>query len=76
MATLADQKTEKLETFGSIPPARFGHTMTKISQSHVILFGGCIVNNGKQTITSDTYSLCLKQLKWNKLEASGTCPIP
>ena len=62
MATFSDQKTEKLETFGTIPPARFGHTMTKISESHVILFGGCMVDYGKKIITSDAYSLCIKSL--------------
>ena len=42
MATLSDQKIEKLDTFGEIPPPKFGHTMTKISESHVILLADAL----------------------------------
>ena len=34
------EKFEKVDTFGEVPLARFGHTITQVSKSKVILFGG------------------------------------
>lgn len=65
---------EKLELFGEIPEPRFGHTVTQISSTKVILFGGATGTNGKYSITSDTYILDLITKKWRKIEPQGTSP--
>ena len=52
-------KHEKVDTFGEVPLARFGHTITQVSKSKVILFGGATGDTGKYVITGDTYTLCL-----------------
>jgi hypothetical protein len=71
----------KLEVFGEVPLARFGHTITQgkicimksfyiylVSKSKVILFGGATGDTGKYIITGDTYCLDLISNKWSKLE--------
>jgi len=42
---------------GNSPKPRFGHTVTRISKTKAILFGGAIGNTGKFSITGDTF-LC------------------
>lgn len=59
-----------------MPLSRFGHTITKISKSKVILFGGATGDTGKYVITGDTYSYDMIHSKWEKLEASGIAPSP
>ena len=54
-----NQKVEKVDTFGEVPLARFGHTITQVSKSKVILFGGATGDTGKYVITGDTYTLCM-----------------
>jgi len=66
----------KVDAFGEVPLARFGHTVTKISKSKVILFGGATGDTGKFNITGDTYSYDLIASKWDKLEATGIAPSP
>ena len=44
---------------GDQPSPRFGHTITLISKTLAILFGGAIGDTGKYTITGDTYSFDL-----------------
>jgi protein phosphatase len=59
---------EKLETYGNIPLARFGHTMTLISKSKVVLFGGATGDTGRYIITGDAYSFDLIARYWKKIE--------
>lgn len=66
----------KVEVFGEVPLARFGHTITQISKSKIVLFGGATGDTGKYIITGDTYSLDLIQSKWTKLDGSGIAPSP
>ena len=66
----------KVEVFGEVPLARFGHTITQVSKSKVILFGGATGDTGKYIITGDTYALDLIANKWTKLEGSGISPSP
>jgi hypothetical protein len=66
----------KVEVFGEVPLARFGHTITQVSKSKVILFGGATGDTGKYIITGDTYALDLICNKWAKLDGSGICPSP
>lgn len=71
----------KVEVFGEVPLARFGHTITQgntdslfdldlVSKSKVVLFGGATGDTGKYIITGDTYTLDLISFKWTKLEGT------
>ena len=64
---------QKVEVFGEVPLARFGHTITQgtflhlislVSKSKIILFGGATGDTGKYIITGDTYGLDLISYKW------------
>ena len=57
-----------MEVFGEVPLARFGHTVTQVSKSKVVIFGGATGDTGKYIITGDTYVLDLIGSKWSKLE--------
>jgi protein phosphatase len=70
------EKFEKVDTFGEVPLARFGHTITQVSKSKVILFGGATGDTGKYVITGDIYTLCTMQFKWQKLDGAGIAPSP
>ena len=59
MTANTTQKYEKVDTFGEVPLARFGHTIAQVSKSKVILFGGATGDTGKYVITGDTYTLCM-----------------
>ena len=59
-----------------MPLARFGHTITQVSKTKVILFGGATGDTGKYVITGDTYTLDLLANKWHKLEGAGLAPSP
>ena len=59
---------QKVEVFGEVPLARFGHTVTQVSKSKVVIFGGATGDTGKYIITGDTYVLDLIGSKWSKLE--------
>lgn len=74
---------QKVEVFGEVPLARFGHTITQgttyfltklfdiVSKSKVVLFGGATGDTGKYIITGDTYTLDLISFKWTKLEGKA-----
>lgn len=59
-----------------MPLARFGHTISQVSKTKVILFGGATGDTGKYVITGDTYTLDLMHMKWQKLEGAGLAPSP
>jgi len=67
---------EKFEVRGEVPLPRFGHTITLISRSKLILFGGATGDTGRYSITGDTYYLDLSTRTWSRLRASGTQPSP
>ena len=46
-----------LDLLGEKPSARFGHTVTPITKTKVLLFGGATGDSGKYTITNDTFLL-------------------
>ena len=46
---------ESLQVTGDLPLPRFGHTITLISKTKAILFGGATGDTGRYTITADTY---------------------
>ena len=75
----------KVEVFGEVPLARFGHTITQgkytyidltnslsylVSKSKVVIFGGATGDTGKYIITGDTYALDLISSRWSKLEGN------
>ncbi|OMJ90431.1 hypothetical protein SteCoe_7238 [Stentor coeruleus] len=71
-----DPIIENFEVRGEIPQARFGHTITLVSKTKAILFGGATGDTGKYSITGDTYSLDLLSKTFIKIEATGTSPTP
>lgn len=75
MATEA-QKFEEVYSFGEVPLARFGHTITQLSKTKVVLFGGATGDIGKYVITGDTYTLGLRDHQWKKLNNTGVVPSP
>jgi len=46
---------ENLKVKGDTPIPRFGHTITLVSKTKSILFGGATGDTGHYTITADTY---------------------
>lgn len=65
------------ETRGAQPAARFGHTMTVLSHSKALLFGGATGLAGKYTITADAFVLDMTTRIWTNLgEGEGTPPSP
>ena len=71
-----NEKITPVNTFGEVPLARFGHTMTQISKTKVVLFGGATGDTGKYVITGDVYIFCMMTSKWSKLEGAGIAPSP
>ena len=76
-----DTSIENFEARGDIPQARFGnfyigHTITLVSKTKAILFGGATGDTGKYSITGDAYCLDLLTKIFSKIEATGTSPTP
>lgn len=68
---------EALEVYGDVPQARFGHTITLVSSSKVVLFGGATGDTGKYIMTGDTYLFNILTKSWTKLSAvKGVPPSP
>ena len=61
---------EKLETYGNTPQARFGHTVSLVSKTKAVLFGGATGDTGKYQITADTYSFDLIARIWKKIDGT------
>ena len=62
---------QKIEVFGEVPLARFGHTISLVSKKKAVMFGGATGDTGKYIITGDTYVLELPSYKWTKLEGNA-----
>ena len=73
---LEEDKSEELEVFGDIPQARFGHTVTLVSNSKAVLFGGATGDTGKYIMTGDTYLFNILNKSWSKLTVKGVPPSP
>ncbi|KAL8041063.1 hypothetical protein ABFX02_10G141200 [Erythranthe guttata] len=58
---------------GSPPPGRWGHTLSSMSGSHLVLFGGC----GRQGLLNDVFVLDLdaKLPTWHEILSLGP-PVP
>ncbi len=71
MKKLVAQKTQ---VSGDIPPPRFGHTFTMVSEDKAVLFGGAVsisgknkIDAGKFVITNETYLFDFTLMKWKKI---------
>ena len=72
----SEDMSEELEVFGDIPQARFGHTVTLVSNSKAVLFGGATGDTGKYIMTGDTYLFNILNKSWSKLTVKGVPPSP
>lgn len=69
--------TDDLEVYGETPQARFGHTITLVSQTKVVLFGGATGDTGRYIMTGDTYLFNIVSKTWTKLApVKGVPPSP
>lgn len=62
---------EELDVYGEVPMARFGHTITLVSKTKVVLFGGATGDTGKYSMTGETYLFNILTKTWSKL--NGKC---
>ena len=64
---------QKVNTYGNIPLAKFGHTCSLISENRLIVFGGASGNVGNYAITNDTFCLIMQMnpmaFTWRKLDS-------
>lgn len=74
--TSGEENGEELDVFGDIPQARFGHTVTLVSSSKAVLFGGATGDTGKYIMTGDTYLFNILSKTWAKLSVKGVPPSP
>ncbi len=63
-------KWEPVTTVGDQPAPRFGHTITPISRTKAILFGGGVGDAGKYVMSGDTYLLNVLKKEWTKLKGT------
>lgn len=66
-----DAGEQELEVYGDVPMARFGHTITLVSQSKVVLFGGATGDTGKYIMTGDTFLFNILTKTWTKLSSKS-----
>mmetsp|Transcript_23081 Transcript_23081/g.41226 ORF Transcript_23081/g.41226 Transcript_23081/m.41226 type:complete len:748 (+) Transcript_23081:1367-3610(+) len=78
MRTSAVQRIGTLVSVtGNTPAPRFGHTITAVSKTKVVLFGGAIGDTGRYSIVGDTFSYDCLTRTWTKIEgAAGAPPTP
>ena len=67
---------ESFNTTGDLPHPRFGHTISLVSATKAVLFGGATGDTGRYSITGETYCLDLVSGTWSQLEPSGNAPSP
>jgi hypothetical protein len=61
--------SQKVECSGKIPSARFGHTLTMVSSSKIVMFGGAVGDTKNFIFSNETYTLNLMTKIWTKLES-------
>lgn len=59
-----NEAVEELDVYGEVPQARFGHTITLVSKTKVVLFGGATGDTGKYTMTGETYLFNIMTKTW------------
>lgn len=65
------QAVEELDVYGEVPMARFGHTITLVSKTKVVLFGGATGDTGKYSMTGETYLFNILTKTWSKLNGKS-----
>lgn len=73
---ISDKAFELLDVGGEIPKPRFGHTITLVSKTKVILFGGAVDNSGKYSMTNEIFLFNINKSCWFHLGAQGEAPTP
>lgn len=58
-----------IEANGTIPRARFGHTITPISTTKVLIFGGATGSAGNFSFTNDTFTFETQKRVWKKIQS-------
>ena len=61
--------SQKLECTGKLPSARFGHTITMVSNTKVVMFGGAIGDTKNFSFSNETYVLNISTKAWTKVES-------
>ena len=65
---------DKIETYGTIPIGKFGHTSCLISKTKLVVFGGANGDVGNYSITNDTFILTMQanplNFSWKLLEST------
>ena len=56
------------EVYGDIPLPRFGHSITMVSKTKVVLFGGATGDTGRYSMTGDTFIFNALPRTWVKLQ--------
>jgi protein phosphatase len=67
---------ETFESHGDIPQARFGHTITVVHKTKVVLFGGAMGDTGRYQMTGETFLYNILTKTWKKLDIKGVPPSP
>ena len=65
---------ERVKVSGDVPSARFGHTLTMVSKTKAVLFGGAIGDAGKFIITNEAYLFDFTTKRWRQIEPNGQVP--
>ena len=61
----------EVDVYGDTPQARFGHTITLVSKTKVVLFGGATGDTGKYSMTGETYLFNVLTKTWTKLNGKS-----
>lgn len=60
---------EKIQVYGSVPQPRFGQTMTLVSKTKAVMFGGATGDTGRYSITGETFTFDITNRYWKKIES-------
>jgi hypothetical protein len=63
--------SQKVECSGKTPSARFGHTLTMVSSSKIVMFGGAVGDTKNFVFSNETYTLNLSTKLWTKLDSKN-----
>jgi len=65
---------KKVESFGTIPMSRFGHTCTVAGKDKLLVFGGAMGDVKNYTMMNDTFMLIMQPspltFTWMQLESN------
>ena len=65
-----------MESYGEIPSPRFGHSVSLVSQSKLILFGGAVGDTNEYTLSNETYLYNMNTKIWMCLNQYLTSKLP